>query len=108
MEKEGTFRERDLICPYCGYEDEEGGLLVDTNGIEGVTTCQSCDKNFHYEAELLFSTSRSCTLNKEQHTWPEFGEPIESRHGDGWFQCRHCEECDAFEAREHYTISVRS
>lgn len=49
--------ERNIICPYCGWEDEDSWEF---DSDEEVVTCRGCEKEFNVtrEIEVTYSTSR--------------------------------------------------
>jgi len=49
--------ERNITCPYCGWEDEDSWEFGED---EGTATCGSCEKEFNVtrEIEVTYSTSR--------------------------------------------------
>lgn len=50
--------ERDMICPYCGKEQEDlwDSNLGDPNGEENEFQCGSCERHFFYKMDIVFST----------------------------------------------------
>lgn len=61
-ESEGeTIREKNVICPYCGYEyDDYDGYTFDEGKTEEVE-CPACSRKFDLEVEVrrTYSTKRS-------------------------------------------------
>ena len=45
-----------LVCPYCGYKDEDAWELSDN---ESETYCSRCDKEFAYTRHVSISYSTS-------------------------------------------------
>jgi len=61
--------ENEIICPYCGWEDQDSWEFTEESGTD---TCASCDKEFNVfrEVSVTYSTSRiDCEENKTQHEY---------------------------------------
>jgi len=51
------FFEHDLLCPYCGREQEDlwGCNLGYPNGEEEEFQCQKCERHFAFKMDIVFS-----------------------------------------------------
>jgi transposase-like protein len=100
MEKKiDTFYTKDIICPYCGYEDtesyemegEEGGW----NDATGEYKCPECNMKFHWRrsVSVKYVTTKLCTENGKKHTWSEW-KVLERENGEqvDYRECNVCEE----------------
>lgn len=45
-----------LVCPYCGYEDPDSWEVT---GYEGVHDCPSCEREYWWEADLIYRTYKT-------------------------------------------------
>lgn len=89
---------REIVCPYCGYED---GDSWEEEHNDGEKECGRCSKNFFYErqVEVTYSTSKDCELNKEEHEYtadPVLGDNHTlgkvAEDGKTYVKCLKCEE----------------
>lgn len=80
-----------VICPYCGYEQEES--YPDPNGDYGRDECQSCEKKFYSMAEINYSSKRDCELNGLKCNFvPDDEKNFFSDRKYDWFNCSECLE----------------
>lgn len=87
-------RTSNIVCPYCGYEDECSYEHDDDNG---QTECGSCGETFNFERHIdveWSTTKQSCTEKGEVHSYK-----LRAWHtpyiysGKNW-TIYHCEKCD--------------
>ena len=90
-------------CPFCGhyyYADcDDYGL--DCENLE----CEECGEMFVATAEHSVEWRTNpveCEdrVPEEPHEWGEFGEPIAKISREGWFVCRYCNKCGAFDSKD--------
>lgn len=74
-----------LVCPYCGHEEEDDGEMNE----RGQTECSKCEKNFAYDVDYskLFTSRKVDCLNGAPHTWKK--EPF-----GGCPNYKRCKACD--------------
>ncbi len=91
---------KNIICPYCGYEEFDSW---EYNDDEGEIECPYCEKKFYYKRSITikYTTTSNCEDNDEDHEWNEW-EYIEI--DKNWrdeileevndFYMRKCKKCD--------------
>lgn len=60
-----------LVCPYCGHEEEDSWERADENS---ECQCEQCEKYFIYETDhtRTFTSSQADCLNDGEHKWREW------------------------------------
>lgn len=60
-----------LICPYCGYEDQDSWELSESSDNY---TCGDCSKNFTYNSSVsrTFTSQKADCLNGAEHNWRDW------------------------------------
>lgn len=94
-----------IICPYCGWVDNDSWELDEDDGIN---ECGSCEKEFNVsrEIEISYSTSRiECDEGKHNYKVDDYHEHTKSFNGGEWVELKEseyyridvCEICDSKE-----------
>jgi len=93
------YKEHDIKCPYCGYEDENSWESpFEKDGDSEVIECGKCDKEFLcvYNLESSYTTTGICKNNK--HDWSDWVE--HGRIDNTKFKFRQCKICEKHESKE--------
>lgn len=98
---------KNIVCPYCGYEEHDSWEF---QGECGETECGECGKIFIWSrnVEIDYSTRFHCEKNNEEHQWDEwrYVEWDEKMQiGDYYF--RVCDRCEKHESIDNITDTVQ-
>ncbi len=90
-----------VVCPYCGYEDEDSWELDDDSG---ETECGSCDKKFEYSRNrsVDYCTSKiQCEEGKHEYVfdsehvhYSDFSDKIKKEEDWEFIEIQKCSICD--------------
>ena len=85
---EERFYENQIICPYCGEENEDSWEFGDS---EDEQECYECGKYFSWErhTSVSYTSKADCELNGEQHNYNEDPDFVSDKDGKSWY-CTIC------------------
>jgi DNA-directed RNA polymerase subunit RPC12/RpoP len=73
----------EIVCPYCGYEEQDSREL---DNHEDVQKCPVCKSKYHWtrDVQITYVTEKDCDLNGVAHQWGKI-----KKHN-----CRRYRECE--------------
>lgn len=88
--------ESSLKCPYCDETCVDDDHCVGEDGFDVKTEyqCEHCDKTFHAEANIVYSTYSDCSLNGIDHEWYSI------KSHPTVFHCKNCSQYDVRTPKE--------
>ncbi len=88
--------EREITCPYCGYEFSDSWEYgMEHDGDTDEEECPECDKKFYItmNVEVGYSTKGLCKENKTKHNWKHFDHVTSGKRCKG----KKCLVCGEYE-----------
>lgn len=88
-------QERNVICPYCGAEDNDSWERREECGDE---ECWDCGKKFRWnrDCRVTYDTKQLCEQNEIEHDWKYFDHTTDSTRPDLRCKGKRCENCDEY------------
>jgi hypothetical protein len=79
----------DVQCPYCDLDCEDSEYEVARDLERRIEfECEHCEKKFHAEACIVYSTYSDCKLNDEKHDFEQ------SESHPTVFNCKNCSQTE--------------
>lgn len=89
MVKFETYRESEIICPYCEYEHVDSWEWEEASQDETLEKeCDKCEKKFYAcrNIDVSYSSEADCKLNGEAHEW----QLIQWHDNFDFVKCENC------------------